>query len=836
VGARAPAGERDVTEVAARLEALRERVDRVSVEPDAIHMPVTRFARSLLRFVGAFRVDESKTEALRDLLDAIPKDAVAAEDLTKAVAAPLAAALDELEEDIARSEKAIVVHRALPSGHATWLARRLRALARVAGAMAADGGSAAALARGIRPIDVAPPLGVRPAAAPAPSPADAEKADAASRLVALQIAAIDHVADAARSETAVLARRRRLFEAARRLLLDAASTLPLDAAGVDVRTRAIAEEIVAIDRVEAAGVDPRVGLVHQARNALADGDQRRLHAALVALEGAAVRAGDGGIASTAARALRPFWRKGGRHGDAALRSSEEASADEAFGDSVTTAIKSVAEASRKKAREVALGKSEGEKELARLLLEYLTPGAASDTTRVMLAADGMFDVGGTLSPVRIVEHETIARVVRHPTSSMVLVRATEPLDVMGAVIEDPRLVWLSLAAGGLLTRKFVAQETREHTRTGRQGEVRVYVLDGSGSMLRGDASRARMRDALLLCELSTLLRRVTEGGARTRVTLHYGFFNRELGGLHRVATADEAIAAIGDVVGNARRGGTDIQKALLASFDIVREARAADSDLARGQIVLVTDGESPVDEAVVEEARRAVGDVPVGLSVIALGEENTALRGLVARQRAAGERAFYHFIPDGTLSRLVEGEASSWLGSLHAPKAAPSLGAATKARAAIEDALAELADLEQTRHQRAIGGNEPDATEGDVARAENLRGERRALARRFARWFGDGTEPSGAELLRPSEDATDVDAIRMVLGTVAEVLSELGGKDDARLVDAIDLAERLVREARITPGRYEELVTTYAGAFAVEREAVRTIARPWGDAPRIVET
>jgi len=67
----------------------------------------------------------------------------------------------------------------------------------------------------------------------------------------------------------------------------------------------------------------------------------------------------------------------------------------------------------------------------------------------------------------------------------------------------------------------------------------------------------------------------------------------------------------------------------------------------------------------------------------------------------------------------------------------------------------------------------------------------------------------------------------MALGTVAEVLAELGGRDEARLSDAIDLGERLLREARISPARYAELVAAYPAEVASARETVRRVARPW---------
>src|SRR6185503_3477516 len=112
-----------------------------------------------------------------------------------------------------------------------------------------------------------------------------------------------------------------------------------------------------------------------------------------------------------------------------------------------------------------------------------------------------------------------------------------------------------------------------------------------------------------------------------------------------------AHAAIRDVICAIRTGGTDIQRALVASFEQVRAAKDEDPELARGQVVLVTDGDAHVDEARIDAARAAAG-IPVGLSVIALGMENPALRGLVARQRAGGQEAFYHYMSDGELGAI----------------------------------------------------------------------------------------------------------------------------------------------------------------------------------------
>src|SRR5690606_35491783 len=97
---------------------------------------------------------------------------------------------------------------------------------------------------------------------------------------------------------------------------------------------------------------------------------------------------------------------------------------------------------------------------------------------------------------------------------------------------------------------------------------RIYVLDGSDSMLMGGGgrsagARARMRDSILLAELATLYRRAAVRGRSTRVILFYRYFTKLLGEVRRVESAADALGAMADVVATPRHGGTDIQAALL---------------------------------------------------------------------------------------------------------------------------------------------------------------------------------------------------------------------------------------------------------------------------------
>ena len=464
------------------------------------------------------------------------------------------------------------------------------------------------------------------------------------------------------TEVEVLGRRRRLLEAARQMLLESSAAVPLDAAGVEARRQHIAGEITRIDRLQAAGVSPEVSLAHQIREAMTRGERDRLHAALVAMNGVARGAGDERAYALSRRAILQMWQGNDpRTADARQRSIEQ-SAKQALGEGFTATVKRTYELARK--RYETLRKDGDDSSTVDSALGYFDDASAAATLSATLAVDGAFEVGGALLPVRIEEIERRYRAVRWPTRELLLLPATEPADIPDAVIDDPRTIVLDLAAGRLLARRFVKEELIRHPKTILRGEVRVYVLDGSGSMV---GPRSRMRDAIVSAELLTLKRRLLEGAKLARVVLFYRYFDTEVHPTVRVDTPAAVELALGDVLGNLRDGGTDIDKALLASFEQVRAAKVSDPELAQAQIVLVTDGEAAVDEAKIDHARRGVGDLTVGLSVIALGQENPALRALVAKQRAKGERAFYHFIPDETLEAVSRGEVDSGL-PVHLPE------------------------------------------------------------------------------------------------------------------------------------------------------------------------
>lgn len=810
------------------LRALGARIERASLEPQRVQVSwTTRLLRPVLRWMG-FRptFSDSKLRALVAQLAAARHGAV---DWREAHDE----ASEELADNVGLAEEMCVATGRISLAHAGWLYRVHRVLMRSGDALAdAQDGERRRIATAVD--TVFPPLGLQALDAPV-DPVEPEIDPSAVRLVELQLAAIDRIVDAARAEPHVLARRRDLLEAARRLLLDADATLPLDKAGVSDRKRYLSDEIVQIDRLQAAGLAESVGLLHQAKSALSRGDRDRLHAALVAMDAGALSSADHATLAATGEALEMLSAGQDTHGAVARSRSLERSTKQVFGQHVTTAI-SEARAAAHERLERDLEVDPDSRDMYQLALDYLAPEGDPLTHSAMLSVDGCFDVGAPLAPVRIRQQETRVRAVQFPTPELALMPAKNAGDIPQSIITDPRSVLLDFAAGRLLSRRYIRYERIEREQVRMMGEVRLYVLDGSTSMLedgKGDA-RARMRDAILLAELATMMKRFEQPDRYMRVLLYYRYFTKNLGPLRRVSTSDEAVAAIGHIMERRQRGGTNIEKALLRTYSAIESARANDSTLARAQIVIITDGNAEVREEVLEPARQRTG-VAIATSVIALGEENPALRNLVAAQRARGERAFYHFTDDDTLRRLCDGGLSGGR-AIHLMDdrgdAALSFSERTSSmRSELSRLVDELAGLEQARHRALWStdehdheaaafrelGLEPDFSEAKRARREALDRDERALAVRFSRWFPP-LEPARRQPLVGTQ--ADIDAANIVLATVAEVISELDATPLQRQADAIEMLSRLLPDARLSPATYHAVLEAHPGAIAPMMAAV----------------
>jgi hypothetical protein len=640
--------------------------------------------------------------------------------------------------------------------------------------------------------------------------------------------AIDPVLDAAHHEFRRLGRKRRLLEAARQLLLEAAAAGTVDAAAARCRRMDISRELARLDRLQAAGIAPEVDLLYQLEQAHAHGDLQRLAASLTALERQAVDAGEDQLARLAGQALEELWRGGDRYSDQAKAASLARSQQQLFGAEVRERI----QAGYRRATASIPGlrkrwKDELDDEFFVHLDRYLAGEPTDHTLAAAIAVDGSFELGAAVSPVRALEVNQRLIAVPHPTQDLALAPAQGVSDLPQALIDDPRTVLAGLAAGTLMTRRYLAVETVTTQRQGLRNDARIYVLDGSGSML---GPRSRMRDALLVNELVTLAARLQDPQRAGQPVLYFCYFDLEVGPVRRIATAEEAHQAIEDIIATVRAGGTDIQKALVSSFDQLRQARQRDPDLVRAQVVLVTDGESNIDQAEVEKARAAVGQLPIGLSIIALGQENAALRELAAAQRARGERVFYQFMADSELRAVERGETAGL--PIHLP-------AVQGAAALSQELSAVMKEIEQRGRRLEVPDREyasvlesamselgislaSDFSEAARARHEVLLKDETTLRNRFSRWFP--IPPPGPPSPITAQEQDQLDELARLLETVAEVVKMGHAHPLEQRADAIEMMERLLRETGMAPWRYAELLRRHAARVGRSLAAVHAAA------------
>ncbi len=780
------------------LEPVAARIERLVLAPAEVRDTVGWLARPLLRVIGW--TPALATDRLRALLGNAERDGERE--------AQLAAAIEELESNVARVERACVVHGRPPMGHATWLWRALELLAR---AQKARGPEAAAARRALASVDRALLL----------APPDERGGGALVR--------VDVLLDLARLEPEMLGRRRALLEAARRTLLDAAAALALPRDHVGPRVAYIASQIEEIDRLEAAGVDPTRGLLHQARAALARAEPDRLRACLVALDAVARRRGDDRLATLTVRALEASGGDPLRRDAARSRASTARSAEQAFGVPLLAQVREALALGRDNARAHAEEDATPE---ARAAEAYLGESAADELLSSMLAVDGLFDVGGGMTPVCVVEQELRRVLVRHPAAELVLVPAQRVEDLRDALLVDPRVLLFQLAEGSLLTRRYADDDVRRHTRSRLSTELRIYVADGSSSML---GPRARMRDAILVAELATLIARLKQPDRFVSPVLEMRFFDDALGPLTRAATVEQAMAAIVDVFATPRTGGTDIEGALLGAFEQVRQRAASDPRLSDAQIVLVTDGMARVDPEAVRAARDAAGEVPIRLSIVALGVQNPTLAALAAEQRARGERVFYHFVDDARLAQICAGDMERRL-IVHAGEAEDVSDDAVAALLAEIDSLARerreaarargVLDAERARElAEAAAEVELDLddlfAEGAAARVAALERDERALSMRFDRWFPAIARSAAPDPLPGSPERERVDVARILIAATTEIALTVSERPAVRRAEAVALMERLAFEHGMPPWTYASVLRDHGGMLAEDLRALR---------------
>lgn len=179
---------------------------------------------------------------------------------------------------------------------------------------------------------------------------------------------------------------------------------------------------------------------------------------------------------------------------------------------------------------------------------------------------------------------------------------------------------------------------------GREEAERITILlyDTSGSM-QGEAGRfqAGLISAFTGRALSDL---ASSGRHRHRVVLVP--FDDEVGIPVSVTNTQDALEVIRNYQKNLGNtgGGTDIQKALLQAMALIADAeKRAGEPLAAANIVLMTDGQAPIQAEELLQARKAIDrNTPLQTLFIAIAQTNEELMKFAMDSQSMGaERGFY---------------------------------------------------------------------------------------------------------------------------------------------------------------------------------------------------
>jgi len=754
------------------------------------------------------------------------------------LAGVLEAASVELDRNLRACEAHAAAGRAVGLARIDALARTHRLLIRTAAIDAAGDARARALTArtlayahaDMRATPVAPSID---GAAGAATSTDETRAQQRRDL---EIKLCESLVRAALDETSVPARRRRLLEATKRSLLDLEAADPTTRPRVQPMRTTVAREIIRIDRARAAGIDERVTLTHQARAAHSRRDADALAATLSTILNHAATADRKSVLRASGKALAFLRRNAGTDMRAVRAESETRSFGEMYGRAALDALReayTVTPAKVTNDKTAAMGVPQvKDRELDRMI-------------HTMLGVTGTLEIGSGDRIAAIETEVERVRVVRHPEQTMFVAPAESVEELPNAFIDDPRMVLHDLASGRLLARRFARLETVRSTKPTRTAEARFFLLDGSTSMLN-DAlkTRAKVRDALLLTELAEVIRQHAGERSRSRFVLYYRYFSSKVGSIVRVADAASAALAMRRIVTEEQNGGTDIELALLQCFADVRKAVDDDPQLGSAQIVLVTDGLCTIDEARLTAAREAVGEIPVRVSVIAIGEENPVLQRIVAKQRAAGEVAFYQFLDGAEVGAVVEGTDNGEVPHLLDRDAARAFAIEDGGRvrdeigALLEEIEASERATESERIAEARLESEAFAAaameidflpgpsiSGVLAREEHLERDARALETRFDRWFPKDTQTSSPDKRSDADASAEV-----VVLAIAEVVALLGGDPLSRRADAIAMLERMLADAELDPILYGRTIEAPSEALArAIAEARRVACGPTAD-------
>jgi uncharacterized protein with von Willebrand factor type A (vWA) domain len=201
-------------------------------------------------------------------------------------------------------------------------------------------------------------------------------------------------------------------------------------------------------------------------------------------------------------------------------------------------------------------------------------------------------------------------------------------------------------------KKIDAESQKEQDEAER---ITIVGFDTSGSMV---GELAEFQAALITAFACRAIDDVTASGRHRHKVLLVPF-DDEVGTPMKINNIEDVLGLIGNYRDWLRNtgGGTEIQKFLLQAMSLVAEAQiTAKSTFDIANIIVMSDGESPIDYQELRKARNAIHrDTPLQAMFVALGSTNPELKRFAQEAKNMGmdSQDLYRSFSEGEISSVI---------------------------------------------------------------------------------------------------------------------------------------------------------------------------------------
>ena len=222
-------------------------------------------------------------------------------------------------------------------------------------------------------------------------------------------------------------------------------------------------------------------------------------------------------------------------------------------------------------------------------------------------------------------------------------------------------------------------------------------------------------------------------------------------------------------------------------MEIIARSIKENHDLSKAQIVLITDGESEIDEDYVLRVWDSI-EIPIGINIITLGDENEKLKSIIEHQHKKGIKAFYQHITDSKLSEICEGKFvprnNFDITYIEPSKKQELLEMLSKLQ---ESELELMSDVEKDRFYR----------------------KDKNIEEYFEKYFSKYEKNNNIMPLKKTEDYKLLETIGIIIWTISDMIIFIGNNEIDRKISSVEILENTLEHYDIEIDDYHRIMATY---------------------------